>query len=161
MRICAIIFCLLLYSCDECDESQKNWSTQLSCVERRTFYDWDKIVRPKGDEIYFGIGVVYYQQCLPGKAQEELNIHLSKFYLNRSVVMNKDTIPEYTDMLYSIHLQHLLTLYKDVDAFFNYPQYLIKVNNSSKFLLGDYVCYFEGVTNSGHHFKDSSIVSVQ
>ena len=75
--------------------------------------------------------------------------------------MNKDTIPEYTDMLYSIHLQHLLTLYKDVDAFFNYPQYLIKVNNSSKFLLGDYVCYFEGVTNSGHHFKDSSIVSVQ
>ena len=159
---------ILLCACEkERDrDGPRDWYTQLSVVKRRTFYDWDKITQVHSDTVHFGIGVEFLykgeSRAMYGLIDGELEISRSKFYTDREIIVDNDTIPKSSNLLFDTRLAPYLSFYKEGDAEYNFPQYLVALNNRSRFLNGDYTFYFEGITTEKPYpFTDSCIVRIQ
>jgi len=158
--ILSTIFSICLFvSCDKCKDETKHFNSELYPTVRKTFYDWDKVSQVSGDTIFLGIGTEYFV-CDAG-GQEELNKEPKEFYTDREIVIGDDTILPMTNLLTENLISSYIDFYKETDAFFNSPQYLVQLDNKSLKLNDYYTFYFKGFTVSGAEINDSTIVYIE
>jgi len=146
-------------ACDKCNDKTKNFNAELYPTIRRTFYDWDKVNEVSGDTIYFGIGTEYF--VCEATGEEELKSEPVKFYTDREITVGIDTILPKTNLLDETMISDYISFYKETDAFFNSPQYLIRIDNKNLKLHDYYTFYFKGFTVSGAEINDSTIVYIK
>lgn len=146
-------------SCDKCKNETKYFNAELYPTIRSTFYDWDKVNQVTGDTIYFGIGTEYF--VCEATGQEELKSEPVEFYTDREIVIGNDTIQPKTNLLDENVISDYISFYKETDAFFNSPQYLIQLDNKNLRLHDYYTFYFIGFTVSGAEINDSTIVYIK
>ena len=146
-------------SCDKCKDKTKHFNAELYPTIRRTFYDWDKVNQVSSDTIYFGIGTEYFVCETTG--EEELKSEPVEFYTDREIVIGNDTIQPKTNLMNENKISDYILFYKETDAFFNSPQYLIRLNNKILKLRDYYTFYFKGFTVTGVEIRDSTIVKIE
>lgn len=159
IRFLLLIFILGLISCDKCQDKTKHFYAELFPTVRKTYYDWEKVEYLTGDTIYFGVGTEYF--VCNAKGEEELKSTPIEFYSDRYIVINSDTIPSKTNLFLDGRIMNHIFFYKKTDAFFNSPQYLIRIDNKVLRLKDYYTFYFKGFTKSGVEINDSTIVYIK
>lgn len=148
-----------LFSCDECEDDTKLFQAELYPTIRSSFYDWRNVNHVSGDTIYFGVGTEFMVCWTRG--QEELASDPIEFFTYREIVFDSDTIQPLVNLLNDPRVKDYMVFYKETDAFFNSPQYLIRVDNKSLKLKDYYTFYFKGYSVSGAEINDSTIVYVE
>lgn len=146
-------------SCDKCRDKPKHFKAELYPTIRKTFYDWDIVNEVSSDTIYFGIGTEYY--ACDAILREELRSEPVEFYTDREIIVGNDTIKAKANLLDENIISDYISFYKETDAFFNSPQYLIKMNNMNLKLHDYYTFYFKGFTVNGAEINDSTIVLIK
>jgi len=156
----SILICgISLIACDKCKDETKRFRAELYPAIQKTSNDWAKVSHVSSDMIFFGIGTKYFVCDATG--QEELNSGPYEFYTDREIIIGNDTIPPKTNLIDNVIIAGNISLYKDPEAFYNSPQYLIQVNNQVLNLSEYYTFNFKGFTVSGVEIIDSTIVKIE
>lgn len=159
LRLFLLVCIAGLASCERCEDKTKRFKPDLFPTVRKTFHDWERVEYLTGDTIYFGVGTGY--SICDAFGQEELNSEPVEFYTDRYIVIDSDTIPARTNLISDSRMANHIFFYKETDAFYNSPQYLIRLDNKELKLKDYYTFYFKGYTKSGAEINDSTIAYIE
>ena len=150
----------LVLSCDKCEDETKDYNPELYAAKRRTFYDWDKLQEVKGDTLFLGVGTEFIT-CSFTSGQDELVLSDVELTTSRTIITETDTIQSDTDLLNDERLTDYIRIYKETDAFFNSPQYIIEIKSTDLNMNGFYAFKFNGLTCDKALIIDSTIVEIK